>query len=241
MSETVRPYRTEDRTAVRSICCETGFMGDPVDPLFADRDAFADFFTRYYTDYEPENCLVATDGDQVVGYLLGCCRPRRHRWRQPWLLATRVIPKVIGRFLAGRYERQSRRFLFWVVFRASRETPDAPADAGHFHINLLPAHRRGRLGRKLVFGFLDSLPARGITRIYGQIQTRDDRRTERLFERYGFRLLDRREITKFKRFDPAPVYVSTVFLDLGDEPPRYSDRILPRSGPAQPGGGGAVS
>lgn len=54
MSLKVRPYLPSDRQAVRSICCETGFMGNPIDPVFTDRDAFADFFTRYYTDYEPD-------------------------------------------------------------------------------------------------------------------------------------------------------------------------------------------
>jgi len=43
-------------------------MGDPVDRLFTDRQLFADFFTRYYTDCEPENCVVAEADGKIVGY-----------------------------------------------------------------------------------------------------------------------------------------------------------------------------
>ena len=39
----IRYYRAEDRAQVRQICAETGFLGDPVDPLFEDRELFADF------------------------------------------------------------------------------------------------------------------------------------------------------------------------------------------------------
>ena len=58
MSLKIRPYSPSDRQAIRSICCDTGFMGNPIDPVYIDREAFADFFTRYYTDFEPENALV---------------------------------------------------------------------------------------------------------------------------------------------------------------------------------------
>ena len=64
MSLKIRPYSPSDRQAVRDICCDTGFMGKPIDPIYIDRDAFADFFTGYYTDLEPENALVAVDEDR---------------------------------------------------------------------------------------------------------------------------------------------------------------------------------
>ena len=44
---------------MRHVCCETAVDGGSVEPLFPDRDAYADFFTRYYTDFEPETAFVA--------------------------------------------------------------------------------------------------------------------------------------------------------------------------------------
>jgi len=54
----IRSYRTSDRTAVRRLCCQTGFLGDPIDPVYEDRQLFADFLTTYYTDHEPESCFL---------------------------------------------------------------------------------------------------------------------------------------------------------------------------------------
>jgi hypothetical protein len=134
---------------------------------------------------------------------------------QPFLLITRTIPVVLVRYLTGRYNKASRRFLYWVVFKSIKETPPAPKKSAHFHVNLLPAYRQGRGGRGLVFGFFKKAEAEGIKRIYGQIQTRDDRRTD-FFKRYGFSELARRRITKFERYHPEPVYVSTLFRDSGE-------------------------
>jgi hypothetical protein len=211
----VRPYRPADRVAVRRICADTGFMGNPIDPVFSDRDVFADFFTRYYTDYEP-GCAVVTenqDTGEVVGYMLGSVRYRINTWMQIWLLLSRAVPKVTWRLLTGRYNRASRQFLWWVIFKSVKETPPAPRRSAHFHINLLPAYRTGVYGREMAFGFFELAQKLGARRIYGQIQTRDDRRTS-FWTRYGFQELSRRQITKFQRYHTAPVYVSTLFRDF---------------------------
>jgi len=44
--------------------------------------------------------------------------------------------------------------------------------------------------------------------------TYDDRRGLALLERYGFRVLNRSEITKFREFTDRKVYLSTILRDL---------------------------
>ena len=75
----VRPYESADREAVRDLCCRTGFLGKPIDPVFEDRDLFANFLTDYYLRCEPESSFVVTIDDTIKGYLLGCRFPRRHQ------------------------------------------------------------------------------------------------------------------------------------------------------------------
>src|SRR6516162_7813801 len=70
-SVTMRSYRRADRQTIRQICCDTGFLGKPVDAIFQDRELFADLFTKPYLEHEPEWALVAEAEDRVVGYLLG--------------------------------------------------------------------------------------------------------------------------------------------------------------------------
>jgi hypothetical protein len=187
-----------------------------VDPLFADRDVFADFFTRYYTDWEPQNAVVVESGGTVGGYLLAALRPARYAAVQAWLLGARIAPKALLRAAAGRYGRESLRFLAWAALRARRETPRVPPQSAHFHFNLLPALRNGAVIRDLVFPFLNSLPARGVRRLYGQMQTFPTRRRPPLFERFGFREYDRRRLTRFARLGiREEIHVSTLYREFG--------------------------
>ena len=73
----IRPYESRDREAVRRVCFETGYMGDPIAWQWRDAESFADLFTSYYTDHEPESATVVEIDGRVVGYLLGC-RDTRH-------------------------------------------------------------------------------------------------------------------------------------------------------------------
>src|ERR671928_2211423 len=78
-SFTIRNYRPSDRDAVRRLCCLTGFLGEPIDPVYEDRELFADFLTTYYTDHEPQSCFVLEIDGTIQGYLLGSRWPLRNQ------------------------------------------------------------------------------------------------------------------------------------------------------------------
>ncbi len=62
----VRRYRPSDRDSVRALCCETGFLGNAIDPVFEDRELFADFLTDYYLRHEPDSAFVVIKNDSVA-------------------------------------------------------------------------------------------------------------------------------------------------------------------------------
>ena len=95
-----------------------------------------------------------------------------------------------------------------------REVPAAPRRVPHFHINLLPDARKMSTTRALMSAYLSYLYRCGEKRVYGQIVTFESRRGEKMFERYGFKVLNRAEITKYKAFYPESVYLSTVIKNL---------------------------
>jgi hypothetical protein len=68
----IRPYRAEDRARVREIAYATGYMGESPAWYWRDAESFAEIWTGWYTDHEPESTFVADDGGDVVGYLAGC-------------------------------------------------------------------------------------------------------------------------------------------------------------------------
>jgi len=189
-------------------------MGAPVDALFSDREVFADFFTRYYTDWEPESAMVVDAEGEVVGYLNGCVRPRRYGFVQAWIIAAHIIPRVIARTVALDYSRRDCRFLWWVLARGRAETPRTADGAAHFHFNLLPAWRNGEASRRLFYAFIEQLRQKGVRRVFAQIQTYRDSRPLKLFERFGFKLHDRRRVTRFESLARKEVYVCTITRDL---------------------------
>jgi hypothetical protein len=221
-SYTIRSYRPSDRNAIRKLCCETGFLGTPIDPVYEDRQLFADFLTTYYTDWEPESSFVVEIDGEIRGYLLGSRRPLRNQLYSFWQNISLFL-KALTRYF--RYSGPSQRFIRWTLVNGWREVPAAPRRVPHFHINLLPDARKMSTTRALMSAYLSYLYRCGEKRVYGQIVTFESRRGEKMFERYGFRVLNRAEITKYKAFYPQSVYLSTVIKNLETaEPLRVSSR-----------------
>jgi len=209
----LRAYRREDRAVVRRICADTGFLGQPIDPVFEDRELFADYLTGYYTRFEPDALLVCELGGEVRGYLMGCRRPLL---KQAWQFLANIVValKALWRCYTRPYRSSSRAFLRWVLWNSWREVPVAPRNTPHFHMNVLPDARSVRSTRALIQSFLDFLRAHGHRRVYGQMVTFATRRNEGLFRRYGFEVIDRVQVTKYRALYPEPVLLSTVVKDL---------------------------
>jgi len=209
----LRPYRPGDLEAVRRICADTGFLGSPIDPIFEDRELFADYLTGYYTRFEPEALLVCEVDGEVRGYLMGC---RRALQRQAYqFLANFVVAgKALYRCLRRPYNNASRRFLRWVLMNSWREVPVTPRNMPHFHMNILPDARSVRNTRALIRTFLDFLRSHDCRSVYGQVVTYSGRRTVSLFRRYGFRVIDRVEVTKYRSIHGGRVLLCTVIKDL---------------------------
>jgi hypothetical protein len=219
----IRSYRLSDRAAVRRLCCQTGFLGEPIDPVYEDNELFADFLTTYYTDHEPESSFVLELDGEIRGYLLGSRRPlfnQLYSFQQNVVLFCRALLRC------PRYNQYSRRFIRWMVSHGWREVPAAPRRTPHFHINLLPEARKVSTTRALISAYLSYLYRCGEKRVYGQVVTFESRRGEKMFERYGFKVLNRAKITKYKAFYPESVYLSTVIKNLETaEPLSVSSRL----------------
>lgn len=220
----IRPYRAADRAAVRRICCDTGFLGQPIDAVFEDREAFADFLTAYYTDCEPESLFILECAGQVAGYLSGCRRPGWRRLHSVWN-TPRLALRVLSRYLLGTYAPASRRYVRWLATRAVRETPPRPRDTPHFHVNVLPEARSIPGTKALIDAFLDYLRSRGERAVYGQMVVYEDRRTAALFTRFGFTVLNRREITKYRHAFEGRVFLCTAWKDLATESRLHGARL----------------
>jgi predicted deacetylase len=216
----VRPYRPEDRPAVRRICADTGFLGSPIDSVFEDRELFADFLTSPYTDAEPENCFVLEGSSGAVqGYLTASRDARKRRAYLAKHFPLWLLRALRG--MLGGYHSYSRQYLWWLFLRGPRETPSAPKNTAHFHINLMSEAKSVEAVRMVVDQFLKLMTEKKVRCVYAQVVTRGDRRGERMFARYGFRVTDRRQITKFQGHSNEPVQLCTIVKDLAESPLLY--------------------
>lgn len=209
----VRKYRAEDRSAVRKICADTGFLGEPIDPVFEDRELFADYLTDYYLLKEPESSFILEVDGHIRGYLLGARKTSAQkvydRIHIP-LLAT----KGFWRYLTRPYGAATRKYIHWIFKNSRKEQPLTPENTPHFHINLLADARKVGTTRALIDAYLIYLAQQGEKAVFGQMVTFESRRGEVMFKRYGFELIDKKRVTKYDGISPEPVYLCTVLKNL---------------------------
>ena len=152
----VRPYCAADREAVRAIAYLAGYMGDPPDWYWRDVTSFAEIWTAYYTDHEPESAFVAESAGRVVGYLLGCVESTRAP--SP---AAALGRQVIRRFLLLR--PGTAGFLWRSIWDTARQggSPSGelndPRWPSHLHMNLLGDARGCGVGTQLMRAWLSRL------------------------------------------------------------------------------------
>lgn len=207
----IRRYQVGDRERVRQLCCETGFLGRDIAPVFEDRSLFADYLTRYYTDVEPESSFVLEHYGVIKGYLLGSRSPLRQQFFS-FFNNIKLFMRGMSRY--PRYNKPTRDFIGWILRNSWREVPAAPRRSAHFHFNILPEAQGLANSSALMNAYLNYLRDAGITSVYGQVVTFETRRGARVFERYGFQVLERKEITKYRKIYSEPVYLTTVLMKL---------------------------
>lgn len=207
----IRKYTSTDREAVRRLCCDTGFLGKPIDPVFEDRELFADYLTAYYTDIEPEAAFVLEHHGNIKGYLLGCRHPGRQKIFD-FFQNSRLFVTGILRY--KRYNSATRAYIRWILRDSWKEVPPAPRGTAHFHFNVLPEARNLASTQTMVNLFIDYLRANGEKEVFGQLVTFESRRGTKVLERFGFRVVEKKAITKYRDLYHEPVYLTTVIKKI---------------------------
>ena len=166
-----RPYKTEDRSALRSLCCDVADCGDPIENFFTDRDVAADLLTKYYTDYEPQSTFVALCDNRIIGYINGCMDNRRYGLVMFWILMPSLLLKAFKR---GIFFRPEIRQLFGGVLKNWRRIfiwrkKSFHSHQGHLHIGIVKDFRGQHVGRNLLNTLLDYAAGWGIAQLAASV------------------------------------------------------------------------
>ena len=169
----IRPYRAADREVVREICRRTAYRNRGSNAVIEDGELFADYWTKYYTDEEPQSALVVEEDGEVVGYLLGCVDAAVFIRAMGRRIVPAVLARALFRLATFRYrETKSRRMLYWLLRYGWQEDPAIPLDRypAHYHCNVLRQGYGKGYYSALALRFLDRLDAAGVKGLHGQVQ-----------------------------------------------------------------------
>ncbi|HDM42905.1 MAG TPA: hypothetical protein ENG29_00785 [Firmicutes bacterium] len=194
---TVRRYSPEYRDGVRRVCIETAYFGEHLNKwLDIHPDLFADFFTRYYTDFEPEGLQVALNGNILVGYMALCSNLER----QKRIMKQVIVPDIMLKIITGRYSLGRKVFVvaLRMITDHLRYGPLNLEPAGYnadIHINFLPDYiAQYRVWGEMVINGYDYLIKRGVRYIKGVLLQRWENPEDKM-NLLGFKPLQIRETT----------------------------------------------
>lgn len=181
----IRKFVKADKKAIQDIAYLTGYMGDSAEHFWRHKQSFAEIWTSYYIDHEPDSLYVATKDDSVVGYLTGC-------------LNTALGPKSEHIFQSAiikyglLFRPGTAGFLWRGMLDGIKDKRGAKAEfiderwPAHLHINLLPVARGTGLGAALMETWLEQLRQSGIPGCHLSTLV-ENYRAVLFFEKMGFK------------------------------------------------------
>lgn len=195
---TVRAYRRTDRNQVRSLCCDTGQFGHPVDSAFQDRKWFADFHTTYYLRFEPDSCYVAEvqrESHRIVGYILGCKHPTKFNLVFYPFIAIPLILKALVKSLFRVYDKKSKAYIKDLIVKGSLERPKRPKRTAHFHFNVEKGYRNRGVGKALIRTLFRHFLENHVHDVCGELLHAEKLRDESFYTLHGFKFYDKKPAT----------------------------------------------
>ena len=214
----IRPLRRSDRGAVRDICVATAWLGGPGTGHIPDDWIWAEFWTRYFTDREPQSSWALCAGDgRVVGYLMGTSDVRQFERYVPFLIPGIVLRAIRRRLLRRPETRAAVAAMLKSIAGGEMSIPPALARdyPATMHINLLTEGRGRGCGARLYELFAAQMRSLGVTGIHAQTLN-VNKPISRFCENAGFTLSATSPIGAFDHVETEPIEILTWTRKLAE-------------------------
>jgi len=159
----VRTYDDRDRDAVYGICLRTGDDGGDASGQVT-AELMGDVWAGAYLALEPGTAFVATEGTEVVGYVIGTPDTRafeaaREAQWWPRLRQRYVAPDPTGTDPRGWTLDERLRHLVHFPLRSPDDV--VTGHPAHLHLDVTPVAQGRGIGRALLHRVLGALAAQG--------------------------------------------------------------------------------
>ena len=196
---TIRKFEQRDRSSVRRICAGTALMGEPGSAFFDDDEVLADALSLYFTDHEPQSCLVAEDSGRVVGYLFGAINEKSVERAFSRKILFPLLVKTLTRGVF--FRRKNLVFFFYFLMSAAKGEFTSPDFSKEYpatlHINIEKEYRAIGIGAMLISAYLGYLKGLGVAGVHFATVSE---KAGTFFAGQGFSLLSRGRRTYFRYF-----------------------------------------
>jgi GNAT superfamily N-acetyltransferase len=174
-------------------------MGEPMEMFMEGREVFADLWTAYWTDYEPEHIWVAEFDKKVIGYIFGGIDTRR----QEEITFKKMMPKIILKTFVTNcvWSAKTRKYIRY-VFRSYRRgelnIPNLSRDyPAHLHTNILDGYRGIGLGKKMMQNWMNHLREHKVPAVH-LVTTTSNKIAVPFYKHLGFKTLFEKPITMYE-------------------------------------------
>ncbi len=191
---------------MREACIETVWLGAPRPELIPDEKLWADVFTSYFTDHEPQHSWVVSSPDHHIGgYLLGTRDVQRFERDQlrripRALLSLRFLRDAKKRELYSAYLNALMRFELVSPLKVRAEFP------ARFFFTVREEARDRGMGPRLFEPFLGAMQQLGVPGVHTQTLNLNEA-AFRFLRRAGFQLVSSWQLSSL-----APILATNVEL-----------------------------
>lgn len=205
----IRKYESRDRQAVRRLCCNTAYFGEPCETFFPDRRLLADLVMNYFTDYEDQHIWIAEHEAEVVGYIAACFEETRHKR----IMLFKIVPiSLIRALIRGKIWSIKTYKLIAYSLKSFflKETNLAKLDYKrfpvHIHQNIKKGFRGKGIGSRLLIALLNEVKENNLSGIRFKALRQEPEFL--FFEKYGFKKYDCKRVKSWETWlRKAPLYL----------------------------------
>jgi ribosomal protein S18 acetylase RimI-like enzyme len=184
----IKKYKSKYRNNLIDICYKTGWSGEDLTGknIFNDKKSFAMVYVLYYIEHEPDNCFVALENGNVIGYVIGTVNTSN----QKEFFRKKIYPKIVLRKIfitSWKYPESVKNLtqLLKTTIASNMDKKILLNYPAHLHINVLKKHQGKGIGSMMLTKFIEHMKQNEIAGIHLGTSSQNQKAIS-FYKKFGF-------------------------------------------------------